>query len=113
MPKPAPPTAAQVRRALRQFGSPARAANVARFFKTGKGEYGEGDVFIGCTVPEQRLVARQFRELPLAASDKLLTSKIHEERLTALLILVTQFTQATDDAVRKRIYRRYLQRLPY
>jgi 3-methyladenine DNA glycosylase AlkD len=108
-----PATASDVRRALRQFASPERAANVARFFKTGKGQYGEGDVFIGCTVPEQRLVARQFRELPLAEADQLLMSKIHEERLTALLILVNHFTKATDDAVRGCIYRLYLKRLPY
>jgi 3-methyladenine DNA glycosylase AlkD len=107
-----PATAADVRRALRQFASPERAANAARFFKTGKGQYGEGDVFIGPTVPEQRRVAREFRELPLAETDKLLTSKIHEERLTALLILVHQFTKATDAAARGRIYRLYLQRLP-
>jgi 3-methyladenine DNA glycosylase AlkD len=109
----APATAAAVRRALRQFASPERAIGVARFFKTGKGEYGEGEVFIGCTVPEQRAVARQFRALPLAAADALLTSKIHEERLTALLILVDQFNASPDDAVRKRIHRLYLERLPY
>lgn len=108
-----PAIAVDVRRALRQFASPERAANVARFFKTGKGQYGEGDVFIGCTVPEQRAIARQFRDLPLAETDKLLKSKIHEERLTALLILVHQFTKATDDAVRGGIYRLYVQRLPY
>jgi 3-methyladenine DNA glycosylase AlkD len=108
-----PATAADVRRALRQFASPERAVNVARFFKTGKGQYAEGDVFIGATVPEQRLVGRQFRELPLAETDELLASEIHEERLTALLILVHQFTRATDDAVRGRIYRLYLKRLPY
>jgi 3-methyladenine DNA glycosylase AlkD len=108
-----PATAADVRRALRQFSSPERAANAARFFKTGKGQYGAGDVFIGPTVPEQRLVARQFRDLPLAETDELLTSKIHEERLTALLILVDQFTKTTGGATRARIYRLYLQRLPY
>jgi len=112
MSKPAIARAAQVRRALRQSASPERAANVARFFKTGKGQYSEGDVFIGPTVPEQRLVARQFRDLPLAESDKLLTSRIHEERLTALLILVHQFTNAIDDGLRERIYRLYLKRLP-
>src|SRR5262245_34596548 len=106
-------TAADVRRALRQFASPERAANVARFFKTGKGEYSEGDVFIGCTVPEQRLVARQFRTLPMAEADELLTSKIHEERLTALLILVAQFNKGADDAIRGRIYRLYLKRLAF
>src|SRR6185503_4968181 len=111
--RPMSATAADVRRALRQFASPERAANVARFFKTGKGDYGEGDVFIGCTVPEQRRVARQFRALPIAAADELLTSKIHEERLTALLVLVDQFNEAADEAIRGRIYRMYLQRLPF
>jgi 3-methyladenine DNA glycosylase AlkD len=104
-------TAADVRRALRQCAAPERAANVARFFKTGKGDYGEGDVFIGCTVPEQRRVARQFRALPIAEVDELLTSRIHEERLTALLILVDQFNKATDAAARGRIYRLYVKRL--
>ena len=108
-----PPTAASVRRALRQFASPERAIGVARFFKTGKGEYGEGDVFIGCSVPEQRIVARQFRALSIAAADELLTSKIHEERATALLILVARFNASPDEAVRKRIHRLYLKRLPY
>ncbi|HEU4625555.1 MAG TPA: DNA alkylation repair protein [Steroidobacteraceae bacterium] len=108
-----PARADDVRRALRRVASPARAANVARFFKTGKGQYGEGDVFIGCTVPEQRRIARRFRELPLTEVETLLTSKIHEERLTALLILVDRFTRATDEAVRGRIYRLYLRRLPH
>lgn len=103
-------TAASVRRALHQFASPARAAGVARFFKTGKGEYGEGDVFIGCTVPEQRAIARQFRALPLAEAEKLLTSKVHEERATAVIILVNQFVAARDEATRARIYRLYMKR---
>lgn len=108
---PTLPTAAQVRRELRPFARPERAASVARFFKTGKGEYGEGDVFIGATVGEQRLVAREFKALPLAAVDSLLTSKIHEERLVALLIMVRQFTKAADERVRKKIVRLYLRRL--
>jgi 3-methyladenine DNA glycosylase AlkD len=102
-----------VRRALRQFASAARAVGVSRFFKTGKGEYGEGDVFLGATVGEQRLIARQFRTLPLAELDALLTSKIHEERLTALLILVDQFEKAGDERARARIVRLYLKRLRY
>jgi 3-methyladenine DNA glycosylase AlkD len=108
-----PPTAALVRRALRQFASPQRAAGMTRFFKTGKGEYGEGDIFIGCTVPQQRLIARQFAALPLAEVDKLLTSKIHEERLTALLILVRQFNASSAESVRRRIFRLYMKRLRY
>jgi 3-methyladenine DNA glycosylase AlkD len=106
-------TAAQVRRALRQFASRERAAGVARFFKTGKGEYGEGDVFIGVTVGEQRLIARQFKALPLAEADALLTSRIHEERATALLILINQFTTASTERARERIVRLYLKRLPH
>ncbi len=107
------PTAAAVRRALREFASPERAIGVARFFKTGKGEYGEGDVFIGVTVPEERLVARHFKALPLAEADKLLTSRIHEERITALLIMVDQFITAKDERVRGRIFRLYMKRLAH
>jgi len=106
-------TAADVRRALRKFASPARAAGTAKFFKCGPGEYGEGDRFIGVTVPEQRLVAKRFRTLPLAQVDALLTSKIHEERLTAHFILVDQFTRATEESVRSRIVRLYRKRLPH
>ncbi len=106
-------TAVEVRRALRRLASRERAAGVARFFKTGKGQYGEGDRFIGCTVPQQRLIARQFRALPLAEADELLTSKIHEERLTALLILVHQFNTSSSEAARRRIFRLYLTRLTH
>ena len=102
-----------MRRALRQFASPARAVGTARFFKCGPGEYGEGDRFIGVTVPQQRRVAKQFRALPLADIDALLTSKIHEERLTAHLILVEQFARAPERATQSRIVRLYLKRLPY
>ncbi len=84
-----------------------------RFFKCGPGEYGEGDQFLGVTVPAQRGVARRFRELPLDAADALLTSPIHEERLTALLILVDQFTRSTDNRVRGRIFRLYMKRIRF
>lgn len=104
-------TAAAVRRALRQLASPRKAAGAARFFKTGKGQYGEGDVFIGCTVPEQRQVARRFRDLPLVEAGKLLASRVHEDRATALIILVHQFNTATEEPVRVRIFRLYMQRL--
>jgi 3-methyladenine DNA glycosylase AlkD len=105
-------TAAATRRALRQHANPTRAAGVARFFKSGKGEYGEGDRFIGVTVPEQRRVARQFRTLPLDDVAALFTSRIHEERLTANFILADQFT-CGDEAARRRIVRFYLKHLPH
>jgi len=104
-------TAAQVRRALREVADPKRAEGVARYFKVGKGGYGEGDVFIGITVGDQRRIARRFRTLPLDQADKLLTSKIHEERSTALLILVDQFNSSDDASVREKIFRKYIRRL--
>lgn len=74
-------TAVAVRRALRLHATPERAAAGRRYFRTGPGEYGEGDEFLGVTVPAQRVVARAFRGLPLAEALALLRSKVHEERL--------------------------------
>lgn len=86
-----PQTAASVSAELKALADPERAKNSARFFKTGPGQYGEGDVFIGVTVPEQRQVAKRHAHLPLSEVEKLLGSKIHEVRLTALIILVSQY----------------------
>lgn len=72
---------------LQKFASPAKAKSSAWFFKTGPGQYGEGDVFIGVTVPDQRKVANRYKDLPLVEIEKLLSSPIHEHRLTALIIL--------------------------
>jgi 3-methyladenine DNA glycosylase AlkD len=105
-------TAASVRRALRGVADTQRAAAGMRFFKCGPGEYGEGDVFIGVTVPAQRVIARRFRHLPLAETDTLLTSAVHEDRLTALFILVDQFARA-DERTRGQIYRLYMKRLRF
>jgi 3-methyladenine DNA glycosylase AlkD len=85
-----------VKRALAQYADPARAVASARFFKTGPGAYGEGDRFIGVSVPDQRVVARRFAQEPLPELATLLESPIHEERLTALLILVHQFKRASS-----------------
>src|SRR5687767_12211852 len=86
-------SALAVRRALKAQARPDRVAGAMRFFKCGPGEYGEGDVFIAVSVPAQRAIARQFGDLPLEEVDTLLRSRIHEERLTELLILVHQFTR--------------------
>jgi len=104
-------TSSQVERALKLLGTPEKAKSSAWFFKTGVGQYGHGDVFAGVTVPEQRKVARQFRDLPLTEIDKLLASKIHECRLTALLVLVGQYQKA-DAATRERIVEFYLAHTP-
>jgi len=84
-----------------------RAANSQRFFKTGPGEYGEGDIFIGVSVPDQRKVAKNYYDLPLVEINTLLQSKIHEERLTAVIILVEQFKKA-DIPAQKKIYDFYM-----
>jgi 3-methyladenine DNA glycosylase AlkD len=76
---------------LTQLADPSRAEHSARFFKTGPGQYGEGDVFLGLTVPNTRIVARRFRDLPRADVDELLTSSIHEVRLCGVVILTEQF----------------------
>lgn len=104
---PRPGTLADLRREVRRQASPAKARVLRRFFKTGPGEYGEGDVFLGLMVPASRALARRYRDLPLAAVRRLLRSRIHEERLIALLLLVDRFRRG-DPAEQARIYDLYL-----
>lgn len=99
----------ELRQELQSLATPERAANSAWFFKTGQGQYGEGDMFLGITVPAQRLVAKKFVALPLSELDILLQSQWHEERLTALIILVMQFKKAEEHG-RHDIYEFYLAR---
>ncbi|GAA2033714.1 DNA alkylation repair protein [Agromyces tropicus] len=106
-------TPEQVRAALAELADPARAAASARFFKTGPGEYGEGDAFLGVTVPQVRSVAKRFAGLPLDGVRRLLSSAVHEVRLCALVILVGRFDRASrrrarDDAERARLASFYL-----
>jgi len=76
---------------LEQYKNPEKAELLRRFFKTGKGEYGEGDVFLGITVPDQRKIAKQFLDFGFDDIQVLLNSEIHEKRLIGLLILVDKF----------------------
>jgi len=76
---------------------------LGRFFKTGKGEYSEGDIFWGITMPEQRIIAREFLETSLPEIEKLLASPVHEHRMTALLILLYQFKKSRQDPQKKRL----------
>jgi 3-methyladenine DNA glycosylase AlkD len=100
-------TAAQVRARLRDLADPEAARFAQRFFRTGPGEYGEGDVFIGIRVPVLRVVAREHRTLPLAEVRRLLRSRVHEDRFVALAILVEQYRRG-DARQRERIHRLYL-----
>ena len=100
-------SAAQVKRELDALADPARAAQLQRYFKTGPGEYGAGDVFIGISVPSQRKIAKAHLDLPLPEIDKLLRSKVHEHRSVGLLILTYQ-CEGADLAGRKERYDFYL-----
>ncbi|WP_280216054.1 DNA alkylation repair protein [Nocardia cyriacigeorgica] len=107
------PTAGQVRGALAEHADPGDAVHLQRFFKTGPGQYGEGDVFIGVRVPATRAVAKRFAALPLTEIGTLLDSPVHEERLAALIILNNRFAKASkprtfDEAARAEMVRFYL-----
>lgn len=98
---------AEARARLRELADHERARNLLRFFKTGPGEYGEGDRFLGIRVPDLRRVAREFRSMPLTDVRDLLASRWHEDRLLALVILVHRYERAADPD-RSAIYRLYL-----
>lgn len=101
---------AALRSELRGHASPTKAKLLARFFKTGPGQYGEGDVFLGVMVPQTRTVVRRFAGLPMEDIATLLESEYHEERLCALLLLVRRFERG-DAVERARVYRFYLRNL--
>jgi len=96
-----------LRKEIGKLSNRKRAEASKWFFKTGKGEYGEGDVFNGLSVPDCRKIAKNFSNIDLGNIEKLLRSKIHEERLIALLILVDKFKKG-DEKIRKEIYNFYL-----
>ena len=100
--------AKDVKQKLKSLASLDVAKSSVRFFKTGPGEYGEGDIFIGIKVPTLRTVSREFRSLPLEEVETLLNSPIHEERHLALMILVLQ-TAKCDDAHRRVVFDFYMQ----
>lgn len=108
-----PTTSKQLKLELTKHINPEKAAFFPKFFKTGKGEYSEGDKFIGVTVPNQRKVAREFKDISLLELQELITSKVHEHRLTALIIVVNKFHQTDNANERKNLIEFYLQNLDY
>ncbi len=97
----------ELRQTIKKSANPAQAKILSRFFKTGKGEYGEGDKFLGIKVPISRSIAKQFKDLTLTELQALLNSLIHEERLIALFILIEHFKKA-DEHIKKIIFNFYL-----
>ncbi|MFU8781043.1 MAG: DNA alkylation repair protein [Kiritimatiellia bacterium] len=96
-----------LRTVLRDHANPADAETLRRFFKTGPGEYAEGDIFIGVRVPIIRRIAKEYQTLPLREATTLLKSKTHEERMLALVILMHQYEKGTPDEQTK-IYNLYM-----
>ncbi len=101
-----------IEKKMRRLADRKKARLLQGFFKTGPGEYGEGDVFLGITVPVLRRLAREFDGLPPGDAALLLQSSFHEERLLALLMLVRAFAQA-GEADKKRIFTLYVRNIRY
>ena len=96
-----------IQRKIQELGSREKAKVSQRFFKTGPGEYGEGDVFVGVKVPELRKLAKEYQKITVKEVKQLLRSAIHEERLLALFILVRKYSKG-NETEKKRIYELYL-----
>jgi 3-methyladenine DNA glycosylase AlkD len=96
---------------LKSFSNKARVSDLARFYRTAPGEYGEGDLFLGVSVPKTRSVAKKHKELELQEVEKLFSSQLHEARLCAAIILNLKFKSAKKTQERKRIFDFYLKQV--
>ncbi len=96
---------------LKSFGRKSRISDIARFYKTGPGEYGEGDLFLGGTVPETRSVAKKYQALELLEIEKLFNSPFHEARLCAAIILNLRFKVARTFQERKKMFDFYMKQV--
>jgi 3-methyladenine DNA glycosylase AlkD len=105
-------TIQKIKKRLKQLANKEKAEVLQRFFKTGPGEYGEGDTFIGVKVPDLRKVAKDFRDIVIKDVVILLESAIHEERLLALLILVSKYVKG-NETDKKEIYKLYLKKTTF
>lgn len=97
----------QIRKQIKNQADPNQAVILQRFFKTGKGDYGEGDIFYGIKVPVQRIIAKKFNALSLVDLKELIKSKMHEERLIAAFILIDKYKKG-DEKEKKQIFNFYL-----
>ena len=101
-----------LKKIVKKYSNQEAAIFLQRFFKTAKGEYAEGDIFAGIKVPVSRKIAKQFKDLSLNDLSKIIKSKIHEERLIALFILVDKMKKP-DEKEKEKIYKFYLKNLKY
>ena len=96
---------------LKSSGNPSRAHHSQGFFKTGPGEYGEGDVFLGLTVPAVRKISGKHQDLELSEIAKLMDSQLHESRLSGLIILTNQYKKLKSDKEKKAAFNFYMKQL--
>lgn len=104
-------SASDVLKELRALANPRKAIELQRFFKTGPGDYAEGDIFLGIVVPKTRVIAKRYENLPLPEIKKLTQSIYHEVRFCGLLILVKQFEKSKSKSDQKRLFDFYIQQL--
>ncbi len=100
-------TVNEFKREYKSLADPKQAKVLSGFFKTGKGQYGEGDIFLGIKVPVQRATIKKYFDLPLTDIQELLDSPIHEHRLSALFILVRRFEKG-DEMIKTAVYNMYV-----
>ena len=101
-----------IQKRLKKLRNRHKAEVLRRFFKTGPGEYGEGDIFLGIQVPVLRKIAKEYEGLPLQEVQELLVSPVHEERLLSLLLLVRAYTKG-NNTMKRRIYLLYINNIQY
>ena len=101
-----------IEKIIQSHANPDKAKHLSRFFKTGKGQYGEGDIFLGIIVPTQRTIAKQFNTITLNDVTLLLKSPIHEYRLIVLFILIEQFKKGSEEQ-KKAIFKMYMNNTAY
>lgn len=110
--RPVPPSAKALSIALRNLANPAKSKVLRSFFKTGPGQYAEGDQFLGVMVPQTRALVREFKRLTPEEAVPLVKSKWHEERLAGLLLWVQAFEKG-DEAMRTRVFELYIANLEF
>ena len=103
----------KVRGEIRALANKQIAKNSLRFFKTGKGEYGHGDLFLGVKVPKIRLIAKKHTDISITEMKNLICSKYHEERLLGLIILVNKYSKNKDRKTRNQLYKIYVSSFKY
>ena len=96
---------------LKALASSKKSKDLQWFFKTGPGQYAEGDIFLGVMVPQNRKIAKKYADLPLTEIKKLTESDFHEVRFCGLLILVSQFEKAKTKEIRKKLFDFYMNQL--